>query len=434
MLLVPPVVRLRILALAATAFLAGAQFVLAEPEQPPRRATISPSLVHLDPGQEQKFKIVMDAPIERIATLATRVIWSVNGVAGGNAEIGTINAEGRYRAPAKTPKLRELHICGEVEDAANRFLWATVVIGASPPTYKSMGYWGLQVDYDSPSAVAKEFHGICLDPDGNLLISDQTSCRILRYSPAGKLLGEIGLGKGLEPGHFMNPRAVVCDAAGRFFVSDIKPAEPCIQVFGPDGGFLYGFAPGGTGPGCMKRPHGMDFDVHRRLFVTDVENARINVYKDSGEFLYSWGTHGVLPGEFNAPHGLTVDPSGDVFITGYYGPTQKFTSEGKFLYAFAHGDPPDGPLRFHSNAGDRWGNVYLLVRYPDDEEMDIVKSGGEKPFSIMKYNNNGDLVTSWTHTLPQYRESWAVVAEDGTIYSLCVQKKKEVGVEVFVEE
>jgi len=34
-----------------------------------------------------------------------------------------------------------------------------------------------------------------------------------------------------------------------------------------------------------------------------------------------------------------MDSNDDVFVNGYNGPTQKFTFDGRFLLAFAYGDP-----------------------------------------------------------------------------------------------
>src|SRR5690606_17558901 len=123
--------------------------------------------------------------------------------------------------------------------------------------------------------------------------------------------------------------------------------------------------------------------------------------------------------------------SGDVFVTGYYGPTQKFNNEGDFVTAFGHGDPPDGAVYFHSVSGDKWGNAYLSVRSKGGYDG-AIQSGG-KHVSIMKFNNNGDFVTSWAYSTPEHSESEVVVADDGTVYALFISGK-EVGVETFVQE
>lgn len=58
-------------------------------------------------------------------TVMQNVKWSVNDVPGGDAEIGTIDSNGMYRAPEKAPMPHEIHICAVANGAPNRYLWAT---------------------------------------------------------------------------------------------------------------------------------------------------------------------------------------------------------------------------------------------------------------------------------------------------------------------
>jgi streptogramin lyase len=348
----------------------------------------------------------MSAPYLRPAYLAKKVKWSVNDIPGGNKKLGTIDSAGLYTAPAKAPKPHEIHICAEVKGANNRYLWATVLIGNPDPPYKLIRTWS--EPKESPTYL-DDPHGIGLDKYGNLLIADQGASRIMRFTPKGKFLGDIGLRSGNEPGHFNEPRVVITDARGRIWVSDSKPDGPILQSFTPEGKFIRIFAHKGVLPGQLLRAHGMGFDGKQRLFVVDVDNFRVNVYSDRGEFLYNWGKPGLQLGEFNAPHGLMVDPSDDVFVSNYFGPTQKFDPNGNLLFAFAYADPPDGPIGFHSISGDRWGNVYVTVRR-----------------GIVKYNNNGDYITAWRTDMDP---SWIAVADDDTIY--CLFKS---GVQVFAPQ
>jgi len=384
-----------------------------EPDRDYRRATIKPTLVRLEPGQQQKFKVVMSALYLRPAYLAEKVKWSVNDIPDGNKKIGTISEDGLYCAPAKQPKPHEIHICAEVEGSNNRYLWATVLIGNPDPPYKLIRTWSEPKDnpryFNDP-------HGIGLDKDGNLLIADRKNSRVMRFTPQGKFLEDIGSGSGNEPGTFSEPRVVLTDSQGRIWVSDSKSDEPRIQAFTPDGKFIRWFAHKGVLPGQLLRAHGMDFDSRQRLFVVDVDNFRINVYSQSGKFLYSWGKPGLQLGEFNAPHGIMVDPSDDVFVSNYYGPTQKFDPNGNLLFAFAYANPPDDPRGFHSIAGDRWGNVYITVRS-----------------KIVKYNNNGDHITTWSLADPDDGSIWFAIDDDGTVYCL-FGGQKQMGVQVFAPQ
>ncbi len=114
-------------------------FLSAQPA--PVRATIKPSVVRLAPGAQQRFKVILIATRLRAASAPASVQWTVNDVPGGNAEFGTIDSSGLYRAPAKAPVPHEIRVRAEAEGAANRFLWATVLMGNPDPAYKLIGGW-----------------------------------------------------------------------------------------------------------------------------------------------------------------------------------------------------------------------------------------------------------------------------------------------------
>lgn len=386
------------------------------------RVSITPTIASVATGAVQQFRVT--AAPERLdpRIMVSEVVWSVNEVVGGTAEFGTIDPNGLYRAPAKAPaSTREVRIRGEVSGAENRVVWATVLIGGRTPTYSFVRFFGEAAD--KLERLVRP-HSVLVEEDGNVLIADENSHRVLRYSRDGQFHGEIGYGPGREPGQFTAPRDVAVGPGGVIYVSDEKNDRPRLQVFSPAGEFIRIFAEKGTAPGMLLRAHGMQFDSKDRLFVVDVDNSRVNAYDKDGAFLYDWGKDGLYPGELNAAHGLYIDPADDVFISGYYGPIQKFTPEGKFITAFAYGEPPDGPLYFHAIGGDRWGNVYLTAR-----------SRGQRAgaISIRKYNNNGDFITSWPLSTDDRSVDWVRTDSEGLVYA-AFRGRTQVGVEVFRPE
>ncbi len=354
------------------------------------RATISPSIIRLVPGSECQFKVVLGPQRLEAAVVAEKVLWAVNDIPGGNVEIGTIDKQGRYHAPQAPHSPNEIHICAQVGGAANPYLWATVLIGDEEPSYEMVSQWDEPVD---GSGNLKEPSGLAIEKNGNLLISDASKSQVFRYSPKGEMLGTITLGSGNKMGNLDTPRSLVLDSTGSIYVSDLRTGPPRLQVFNPDGTLLHAFAQKGIGPGKVMEVRGMAISPDKRLLVADVDNMRVNIYGLDGSFLEAWEKDGTLPGRFNEPYGLFVDKNSDVFVSSYYGPCQKFTSQGDFLIAFAHPDPPDGPVIQTSLSGDRWGNVYLVVR----DSAGIVHNSVHpepKPARLMKFNNQGDLITT----------------------------------------
>jgi len=390
------------------------------------RATIHPSIVTLEPGQEKWFKVIRGAKRLFAAEWVEDVEWSVNDIPGGNSSVGTITADGTYTAPAQVPVPREINICANVKGVVNPLLWATVLFEAPGEPYDLIMSWGENKE------TSKHFvdpHCIALDKDGNIMVADYRGSMVTRFTPDGEFIGFLGDGKGEAPGQVFKPRVVVAGPDGNIYVSDQKSDKPRIQVFTPEGKFLRIFAPKGTGEGQILRAHGIGFDPKKNLFVVDVDNMRVSSFTRKGKFLTAWGNDGRGVDEFNAPHGLVVDPNGEIFISDYYGSCRKFTNDGLYLTSFAHSDPPEGAVYIHSMGGDRWGNVYLMVRGIRGGSGVIEKRTETLP-SIMKFNNNGDHVANITLDVSGHSENWATVDDEGRVYAVYVSNET-FGVQIY---
>ncbi|MCC6490304.1 MAG: NHL repeat-containing protein, partial [Candidatus Hydrogenedentes bacterium] len=353
------------------------------------RAAIRPSMVRLAPTEACAFRVVLNPGWLQPSRVADEVSWAVNGIEGGNESIGTIDKDGVYHAPGAVPRPSEVHICATAKQASNQRLWATVIVGDGSPVYELVSKWEEPAD---ASSHLKDPSDIAIERDGNLIITDAGRSQVFRFSVTGELLGQIGEGGGNAPGHFDGPRGVAIDSEGNIAVADVRTGPPRIQVFNHDGKLIRAFAQKGVGPGMVMQTRGMAFDASGRLLVADMDNMRVNVYTNDGDFLEAWEKNGVHPGEFNEPYGVVIDQNGDVSIHNYYGPCQKFTRTGNFLFAFAYPDPPTGPVAYTAVAGDQWGDVFLAVR----DTAGLVQNSVDpepKPVRMLKFNSSGELVT-----------------------------------------
>jgi DNA-binding beta-propeller fold protein YncE len=263
-------------------------------------------------------------------------------------------------------------------------------------------------------------HGITVDRNGDVIITDSRASRVMRYAPDGKFLMEIGLGPGSGPGQFQAPRdAAVNPVDGKIYVAD--GANYRILVFDGGGKLVRTFGVKGSGPGEFLRPHALDFDSVGRLFIADVDNSRIAVYDEKGNFAGHWGKAGSARGEFHAPHGLGVDRRGDVIISNYYGPVQKFTPQGKVLLEFGAFTKENNLLSYHSMCVDREGNIYITTR------------DKERRSSITKYDNNGKLLVQWPMPEPRHWVEDVAVDSIGRVFVTYQNQKdrRETGVHVF---
>jgi hypothetical protein len=393
------------------------------------RASIHPSIINLTPGEAQKFKIVKIATPGKAAKLAEHVDWFVNNVPGGDAEFGFISEGGIYTAPAKIPMPHEVHIIGKTDGVRNSKLFSTVLVGPEKPLYK------LFSEYTEPVDNSEHFtnpHCVAMDKAGNLLIADYDGSRVLRFTPEGKFLGNLGTGIGEAPGQIYLPRVVIADKYGDIYVSDQKKFGTRVQVFSHEGELLRMFGEKGVGPGEILRSHGIGFDSQDRVLVVDIDNMRMNVYSRDGKFIKSWGQDGPYLQDFNAPHGVYIDPNDDVFTSSYYGTLKKFDIDGNFLCQFFDPEPPEGSVYIHSISGDQWGNVYAMVRGSRGYGGEVEVSEG-KVVSMEKFNNNGDFVGALSLAVKAHAENWVYVDEKDWVYFI-YRGRDKMGFEIFVPQ
>ena len=392
------------------------------------RVMIKPSKVELECGKKQQFSVGYKSVQGNLKSVNNNIKWLVNGIPGGNDKIGIIDNDGIYTSPDKIPGSAEVWICAEVKKAANKNVWATVLFKGKKPHYKTLWQWSEPIDKPT---YFREPHSIFLDNDGNLLIADMNAARVIRFTPKGDFLAEIGKGYGDENGCFDKPRDVAIDSKGYIFVSDQKSDKPRIQVFNPNGEFLRAFAEEGSGPGNIIRPHGLVLASQQRLVATDVENIRANVYEYSGKFVKALGQNGPNVGKLKIPHGIAIDRNDDVFISDYSGTIQKFTINGDFVSSFVNKNHPTGTAFVHSICSDQWGNVYLMVRAIKGFEGTFEESKvQDRKFYIAKYNNNGDFICNIKLSDEGREIIQSAVDQHGNIYAL-FKGQKDMGVEVL---
>jgi hypothetical protein len=88
------------------------------PSSPPTQVlsvAVIPATAQLRAGDSVQFS----ATVSGIAAASKRVSWSVNGVPGGNAVVGTITDRGLYQAPAVVPNANTIKIAGVVQPSVS---------------------------------------------------------------------------------------------------------------------------------------------------------------------------------------------------------------------------------------------------------------------------------------------------------------------------
>ncbi|MFQ5841962.1 MAG: NHL repeat-containing protein, partial [Thermodesulfobacteriota bacterium] len=138
---------------------------------------------------------------------------------------------------------------------------------------------------------------------------------------------------GEGPGEFSKPVDVAVDREGRVYVSDYDLDR--IQVFTSDGEYLKEWGQSGKGPAHFTVAAGLGIDRnHSRVYLAEFYNKRVEAYSLDGMLLFQVGNPGrVWGGALNYPTDVAVGPAGQIYVAdAYNNRIQKFSPEGKYLH------------------------------------------------------------------------------------------------------
>lgn len=144
---------------------------------------------------------------------------------------------------------------------------------------------------------------------------------------------------------------------------------------------------GTTGPGTGEFAHPAAIDVDNKektLYVTDLDNNRIQKLSLDGKFITQWGALGTGDGEFNEPGDIAVDSRGGiVYATDINNNRiQKFDTEGNFVGKWGTTGTGEGQF-------DHPGDIAL------DQSGNFVYVADIDNNRVQKFDNNGSFITEW---------------------------------------
>jgi DNA-binding beta-propeller fold protein YncE len=214
------------------------------------------------------------------------------------------------------------------------------------PAGKLLRTWGEGM---FPSA-----HGLRVDAAGNVWVTDRKLQQVIKFSPEGKRLLELGkkgvAGENDSTEALNGPSDVVVAPGGEIFVSDGESRNTRVVKFAADGKFIKYWGTKGAGPGQLDVPHAIVMDSKGRLYVANRSNARVEIFDQEGGYL------GVL-NNVGTPYGLFMTKDDVLYATdgteGKDDLTVVDTRSGKVL---AHFGGLVGP---HMLAVDAHGAIYV---------------------------------------------------------------------------
>lgn len=169
---------------------------------------------------------------------------------------------------------------------------------------KSVAY-DLRGPVPVPMAERHWMHCVHVDPRDNLWLTDVSRHLVFKFSPDGELLLTLGVDgvAGCDGTHFSQPTHVCVLPDGDFFVTD-GYGNSRIARFAADGRFQFDWGRRGTGDGEFHTPHVITLGADGRLYMTDRENDRIQVFRTDGTHVATWPDLHSVDGLVAAPDGF----------------------------------------------------------------------------------------------------------------------------------
>lgn len=211
-------------------------------------------------------------------------------------------------------------------------------------------------------------HGLTVDKQNNIWLTDVGLHQIFKFSHDGKLLMKLGVAKvpGNDSLHFNLPTDIAVSDDGTFYVSD-GYGNSRIVKFSANGNFIKAWGKFGNKPGEFNIPHGIAIDKNNTIYVADRQNNRIQLFDGAGNFIKELKNDA----QVQQLPSIAVDKTNHLFAIDYDPTIQKDSvAKGSTIFEF---DPSqhatnhfgvDGSANrtsswLHDIAIDSKGNIYV---------------------------------------------------------------------------
>jgi len=152
-------------------------------------------------------------------------------------------------------------------------------------------------------------HAVRIGPDGHLWLTDTGLHQVLKFTRDGRPLLALGTKgvAGADAGAFNRPTDVAFSPSGDYFYVSDGYGNSRVVKFTREGKYVSEWGRKGAAPGEFNLPHAIQCDARGRLYVSDRENNRIQIFNGDGELLRVW-TH------LGATQGMHITPDGQLWI------------------------------------------------------------------------------------------------------------------------
>ena len=206
---------------------------------------------------------------------------------------------------------------------------------------------------------------VAVDRYLNIILVD-TSNRVLKFSPSGKLLAKAGSesSTGSPLGEFSLPMGIAIDSNDKIFVCDCSNHR--VQVLDSDLKFVSSFGRKGSGLKEFKNPKDVSFDTQGNIYVADWGNCCVKVFSPDMAHLRDVGKKGGQNkvGDLRSPISICIDSNDNLYVAdAELRKVLVYNSEGNFTTSFGAFRDPNGicvDLKGRVYVSDNGGGIRFI--------------------------------------------------------------------------
>jgi len=177
--------------------------------------------------------------------------------------------------------------------------------------------WGLFGQYGLDESMGQSAfygpRGVAVGPDDLIYVTDTGNKRVQVFEPDGRFVFQWGGGGAME-GYLDEPVGIAIGGPNdEVYIADTWNRR--VQVFDRDGNFLRQWPVAGWDAGLPEEKPYLAVDADGRVYVTDPGHYRVLVFDDQGEYLLSFGQYGLDESSFTLPTGIAIGADGSIYVT-----------------------------------------------------------------------------------------------------------------------
>jgi DNA-binding beta-propeller fold protein YncE len=201
--------------------------------------------------------------------------------------------------------------------------------------------------------IIKTAHGLRVDRDDNVWVTDVGSHQVHKFDGRGKVLLSLGTGvAGNNNDQFDKPTDIAFGPKDEVYISD-GYGNSRVQRYTQDGRYVGTWGTSGQGRGQFNLPHSIVVNSEGRVLVGDRENNRIQIFDGEGKWIATWNGY--------APYGMALDSEGHLFVAdGRAGQILLLDDKGKVRKRFGREGNGVGEYQMpHMLTFDTDGNLFV---------------------------------------------------------------------------